>query len=260
MNRNVYYCLASVALLVLTGCASFRLNMTRGYGPHYPPTPAPSGGAERWVDVEDWQFFLKGLKYLNALQDPHYPNGVFDEATERATRDFQATTKGSVATYALPQTGCVNIATYRKAVQEGMPEYHRVKLPNSCAVHPVHPKRPGMGALSTAPPDDFHDALMQFNCKNFTAQDPDVTDWQNFLVANSYMTSGTYKPGTFDGVTKTQTMAFQIAWSLARSGAVDHNTWNFANTFSNHDGEDLLSQDGRTRTHEVKSGCAMSTQ
>jgi hypothetical protein len=251
--------------------------MGDGYGPHYPPTPKPPGLADRWVDVEDWQSFLKGL---GRLQDPHYPNDVFDEATETATKWFQ-TTKFKAANYELPDTGCVNFATYQKAIREGMPKYKGVLTPNSCVVSaekPIH-NRPPMrtpgpwGGIATAPqatPDSFRDQWMKSPGYD-TGTWNDILDWQNFLVANGYMkpnpagTNNIYTPGHFDGGTNPSTTSTTTATRLFQNingittdpiGEVGPNTWSYANQFHTYQGgQNLVSHDGVTLTKESKAGC-----
>jgi hypothetical protein len=95
----------------------FRINMAFSYSPSTPPTPTnPDGTA--WVDVANWQSFLK-VHGEGQYLGPAYPTDNFDNNTKMATIDWQ-NKNGLIA------TGIVNQATYDKAVSEGMPAYPTV--------------------------------------------------------------------------------------------------------------------------------------
>jgi hypothetical protein len=156
---------------------------------------------------------------------------VFDAATTAATRRFQKK-KGAVANYSLPTTGCVNFATYHKAVQEGMPPYHPIRVKSSCAMEP---------GPTTRTHDQFRD-----NKNNTTGKKGlgltcvqsgswhDVSDWQSFLNANGYLATGDYVAGNFNGNTQSATAQFQMIWvtSTTANGYVNHATWAVASDFA----------------------------
>jgi peptidoglycan hydrolase-like protein with peptidoglycan-binding domain len=85
-----------------------------------PATPTPPDGSIAWVDVTNWQTFLKThgeAKYLG----PSYPTDMFDQNTETATQDWQNKNH-------LPPTGIVNTATYTLAVAQGLADYPTINL------------------------------------------------------------------------------------------------------------------------------------
>lgn len=230
MNKTVSYCFAAAALLFLTGCATFRINMASGYGPHTPPIPPPSFPATQWVDVGHWQTFLVSKGFL--IAGKYQPN-TFDAATKAATMKFQRSA-GKVVSYLLAPTGCVNYATYRKAVQEGMPSYKPIAAPNSCAIRRLElvaaARSQGVGVTATG--DNFRDSYMHMGCANFSSSDKDVTDWQNFLYSNGFYTSS-YTAGQFDSPTQKATVAFQQSCPVTGdpSGQVGPNGWSAANNY-----------------------------
>ena len=262
MNKIFYYCFATVALLVLTGCASFRINMAeKAYGPHNPLSPAPAFPATEWVDVGNWQNFLVAKGFLRVGK---FTLNTFDAATEAATKKFQKT-PGKMAKHALPDTGCVNVATYRKAIQEGMPEYKAVRTPDSCATPAKHvkPVKHTTSAIDATdgmypitPGDTFRDNTMHSGCTG-----TDVADWQRFLKANGYLSSGFVITGNFDlNLTAPATMQFQSDFSsygLLATGKVDKKTYAFATstTIVNLGGAALVSHDGVTPTVESQTNC-----
>jgi len=258
MNKIVYCCFATIALLVLASCASlhtngaanngvpFRINMGLGFGPHSPAVPAPPAPATQWTDVGNWQIFLVSKGFLPAGK---FVTNTFDAATASATKAFQNAS-------ALPATGCVNLATYQKAVQEGLAHYKPVRVSNSCAATPRHTMKRALGATLTTG-DSFRDNVMAIGCAD-TAGWYDVADWQTFLIANGYLMAGTtYPNGQFDSPTQTATTKFQMAWSLSPTGTVNEKTYAFAisTTFANDGGAILVSHNGVTPTVEDKIGC-----
>jgi hypothetical protein len=258
MNKTVCYSAATVALLVLSGCAPFRINMTLNYGAHTPPNPAPSAPATQWVDVETWQHFLVSQGYLTGS----YEVNNFDVPTEVATKKFQSTPGKKGGTYSLPESACLNYATYRKAVQEGMPHYKPLRVPHSCvpcAQHTMHAKHAASGTLSFG--DSFRDNTMATGCCD-TGNWEDVADWQNFLINNGYLPPNFVVTGQFDAInTAPATKKFQMAWAsagLSATGKVDEKTYAFAisATFANDQGVLLVSHDGVTPTVQDQIGCS----
>ncbi len=79
----------------------FRVNLQMGCGPNGPGLPIDPNGL--WNDVGDWQIYLKthgeGF-YMNSS----YPNNVFDNQTDMATKHWQST-------HGLPATGIINTTT-----------------------------------------------------------------------------------------------------------------------------------------------------
>jgi peptidoglycan hydrolase-like protein with peptidoglycan-binding domain len=204
----------------------FRINMGPQYGPTFPSVPKPPPPAKHWVDVTNWQRFLKSHWFALLdfeLLDSNYPTGVFDAKTERATRLFQ---RSIFFGDPIAKRGVVNWATYYRAVRAGMPAYTPV-FP-----HPMHVR--GM--------DCFRMNLTQGDGPNGNppgSQPPngcpkpwnDVTDWQNFLMNTmGYIDHPPYPTGTFDPTTTKFTTQFQhdATVSGALAGKVDKNTFNAA--------------------------------
>jgi hypothetical protein len=229
MKKIARFGFAMAVTLVFTACADFRVNMTRDFGPHNPPKPSP-GLALAWVDVANWQAFLASKGFLSPATKVQ-PD-VFDKATATATENFQRK-KGKFAKYSLPATGCVNFATYHKAVQEGMPPVHPIRVQSTCAM--VHSGQP-----SERTHDSFHDNKnnavnklgLGYHCIQASGWH-DVSDWQNFLIANGYLASGDCTLGDFNTSTKSATVQFQLLWCTSTSnGYVNHETWTAATNFA----------------------------
>jgi hypothetical protein len=245
--------------LVLTACANFRVNMTSGFGPNTPPKPSP-GSAMGWLDVANWQTFLVTKKFLPLGT---FKPDLFDAATMKATEKFQ-TTPGLVAKYSLPRTGCVNFATYHKAVQEGMLPYHPVRVESSCSAAKRSAAAKRSEGITTFAHDPFRDNQnglptkkgLGYRCIE-SASWHDVSDWQNFLIANGYLLSGACTLGDFNTSTKSATVQFQLQWCKSTSnGYVNHETWYAATNFAsltNGLGIPLLGTDNGSTTEDPGS-------
>jgi len=223
MNKTLTYSLAAVGLVLIAGCASFRLggpakglppfriNMRLGFKAHSPANPPLQGSDKEWVDVRNWQKFLetqKGKDGFPVLAQPYNVN-EFGLRTYLATKTFQRLAD-------LPETGCVNLATFQEAVANAnppMPYYPPVRAGNCNAIHKPHGHRHGKTVLG----DLFRNHYMALNCAD-TGSWCDVYDWQVFLADNGYLI-GNYPPAapntpTFDPNVQKATTRFQSKWGI----------------------------------------------
>jgi len=244
MNKTVNYLLAAIALLLVAGCASFhfggpkyaspffRINMGLKFGAHFPAYPQLQGSDKEWVDVANWQAFLESQKDASGkpLLSAPYTKNFFDLRTQSATIAFQKLA-------GLPQTGCVNLATYHEAVTTAnspMPLYKTVRAANCKTIHRPHGRRAATHGMTAGVGDPFRDHWMALNCHDNTTW-CDVYDWEVFLSDNGYL-MGNY-PTTpasnawFDSNVQTATTLFQSKWNIIgdpTGGKVGTNTFNVA--------------------------------
>ena len=215
-------CFLALMALLLTSCVGFRVDMTRNFGPHNPAVPAPLGNAKEWVDVRNWQIFLVAKGFL---KPGSFSTNNFDAATELATKKFQKT-PGTIECYPLPDTGCVNYATYMKAVGEGMPKFKMV-MTTPC-YHPYrHAHTKALLASNISPMSIGNGENFNIPMKIYCTAAPGVTYWQQELCILGYMNATS---GTYDDPTSTATKLFQSKMSPTHpmTGWVDLATLNAA--------------------------------
>jgi len=218
----------------------FRINMAYEYDSSYPATPtAPAGG---WVDVSDWQAFLKQNAFLSSQ---YTPSDVFDLTTETATENFQKAQKGGI----LNQDGVVTQPTYNKATSSSwnMPKYPPVTpglMSQYAARKRQQGSRVGTGRASTDP--------FRLNMKyGYDFKSPcwpiapaggwvDVWNWQQFLKQKGFLSckfvngrTDHYQPSNlFDMTTELATENFQASElggpQLPRTGVVTKETYDKA--------------------------------
>jgi peptidoglycan hydrolase-like protein with peptidoglycan-binding domain len=223
----------------------FHLNL------HYGGTrecPSPLGASSHGPDVANWQRFLMAHHYGLLDGGPNaykYPTGNFDKNTEQATMRFQAS---GCPARPIVVNGVVTIATFRKALRAGLPAYQpKPPLRLRAAIEG------GPGPLTAN--DNFRDATLHLGCHNTPGTWNDVTDWQNFLIANFYIATGSgYPTGQFDLTTQGATMSFQADCGISVTGKVDTGTYSWANKFSTLGGFNLTGANGGP-TVEKKINC-----
>jgi hypothetical protein len=223
MNKIIQFCFIIVFAVAIAGCANSGNNMHANARSH------AMVAAHAPTNPSDWQLFLSshknhknlGKPYLN-LSDVTDQNDFNDPATVKATKAFQDDDDDTAAFQTqLPQTGDLTWATYFKALRQ--PSSSKLRSARRSPKH-VNAYNGGAGALTA---DAFH-YPMKFGCTD-QKNDPQVTDWQNFLICMGYMSTHN---GTFDFATQQATSQFQMDNDppLAINGTVDLNTYNRANT------------------------------
>jgi hypothetical protein len=250
MSKINYRIFLPAALLVVALCLSkvwaygpsdpFRVPMESGFGPNS-PGPTPAGG---WIDVGDWQIFLK-THGQSALMGASYPNNTFDGPTEQATSNWQGQN-------GLTQSGKCDPPTFAKA-----------GLANPVATPPAYLKlrdeksgRPLPTGTTPLPPPPQPAHLfrtnLQFGCgpngplgaapDGWGPYWDDVSDWQLFLMKLRKWTAADFKARTlghghpnnnFDSATETATREFQRLMNLDENGIVDNPTYQAATTATN---------------------------
>lgn len=97
----------------------FRIGMKYGHSANSPSSPAPIPPATCWYDVPNWQTFLRTHGSPSLVV-----TGTFDPPTQTATTAFQHSQYGGAVV--IGSDAVVNLATYTKARNAGMPAYPRV--------------------------------------------------------------------------------------------------------------------------------------
>ncbi len=202
--------------------------MTKGYTSTTPPI-ASAPGQKEWHDVAKWQAFLVAHHELQ-LSDATHETNVFGQKTQDATKKFQREHP------ALPETGCVNYATYKKAVREGLAGTKPV-IGEPCAQF-LHLKN-HMGAtgryklvgnveIQSVGSGQHIPTQMKPGCLDSAS----VKLWQQELCCLGYMSTAT---GNYDPTTQLETKAFQSDSGLALTGNFDLNTYKKANAICTFD-------------------------
>lgn len=231
MNKLIRLGVVLLTATVLSACTSFRVNMTRGFSANSPAKPAKPIFTHEWVDVAKWQEYLISKHFLAAGS---FRLNEFDAATELATKKFQKWPGTGSESAELPQTGCVNFATYAKATREGLPKFKQV------VAEPCHTLVKVKGARAVALGSngnvgtmggigggaDFR-IVMKIDCTH-----PSVKIWQQCLCCLGYMNTAS---GTFDNTTVLKTKTFQGDVKLTRTGSVDQATFNKADALCDMD-------------------------